>query len=199
MEIRRFCTDYAVRGLSGTRNSSRARCWSSVGVVMISKAGMVASFGCTRLETMVARSLQQSLKTVHGQIVLGALAVGLGLSGGRTLCRCNHRSALLRCSRLDPHHQTEGEPDPGACATPRNKPACRGRCVRARDRAGDGGWGARADPRSSSCGKRARHPTSSCSCARLARWRTLRVGRWCESHKCHPTIASFSILACLRW
>jgi len=31
-----------------------ARCWTAVGVVMTSKAGTLASFGCTRLVTMVS-------------------------------------------------------------------------------------------------------------------------------------------------
>src|SRR5580658_1079308 len=42
---------------------------------------------------------EQSLKTVHGQIVWSALGVGLGLSGVRALCGRDHRGAqFLRCN-----------------------------------------------------------------------------------------------------
>src|ERR1039458_2953169 len=80
------------------------------------------------------------------------------------------------------HRQTEVGPGLGACATPRGKPACRGRCVCARDPVDDGGWGARAGPPSSDCGRRALHRTSFCSCARLARWRDRKSTRLNSSH-----------------
>src|ERR1035438_2203533 len=65
--------------------------------------------------------------------------------------------------------KTKVGPGFGACATPRCKPACRGRFVCALDPVDDGGWGARAGSSFFYCGRRAPHLPIFSSCALLAR------------------------------
>src|ERR1019366_4954544 len=94
--MRYAVTDYMPGGLSGTRIQVRSALlqscrrgddverWDS----RILRLDAVADNG--------GQIVQQSLKAVHRQIVWSAPAVGLLLSGGRTLGRRHHRGAQLR-------------------------------------------------------------------------------------------------------
>ena len=132
-----------------------------------------------RVQSHGPEVLQKSLETVHWQPVGGALAVCRVPRNGGSVARAPQWRCVAPRQRPGRRRRTTSEPALGACATPHNRPACRGTRGRRRVPPGDGGRAGSSGPRSSNCETPARPWLTLCSGGPLVRRTPTPLARWC--------------------